>query len=79
MRSNVLDMSRLNACVVIPLSKDVHKSLQMHVNWFTVESPGINPDCDCVIILLYCRKLYTCLWINFSSTMPVQLNKEMGR
>ena len=36
----------------------------MNINhWFTVESPGINPDCD---IILYCRKLYTCLWIHFS-------------
>ena len=52
--SKALEMSRerkMDSKIWIPRSNDVHRSCYIDVSWFTVESPGINPDWDRVIII----------------------------
>ena len=48
--SNALDMSKKIALAVISLSNDLQKSSYILSNWYTVESFGVIPDCDGVII-----------------------------
>ena len=71
---NASDVSRQTACVVTPLSK----MCTGHYSWLTVESPRMNPDCDWVIILLYRRKLYICLWMHLSSNLSTPPKQWYG-
>ena len=50
----------------------------MSTSWLTVESPGTNPDCRVVSMLLSQMKLNKCLCTIFSKTLPTVLSRDIG-
>ena len=51
----------------------------MSTSWFTVESPGTNPDCRVVSMLLSRMKLNKCLCTIFPKTLPTALSRDIGQ
>ena len=50
----------------------------MSISYLTVESPGTNPDCRVLSMLLSRMKLNTCLCTIFSKTLPTVLSRDIG-
>ena len=55
--SKTLLMSQNMARTSLPSSSALQKVLYTSTSWLTVESPGINPDCNAVITALSRKKL----------------------
>ena len=51
----------------------------IEMSWYIQESPGLNPDCNVEMSLLWSKKAYTWSKIIFSRIFPQRGRSEIGR